>query len=219
MIPNQSIFRKERLQRLPDTPLDRSHGIRLLFGQSLYKKYSCKKTQRVLITLGVLSILLFIVIRLSNTYGDPKPWSEQMTHGFTFLSFFNVTKYPPSLLFILMTLGPAKLFLAFAENPLSKLTSIISTFGRVPLFYYLLHLYLLHLLAMLAAELTGFGWSSMVLSVWITDDPSLDGYGFSLLITYLIWLGIVASLYPLCKWYDRYKTANKQKAVVELFVM
>jgi hypothetical protein len=103
------------------------------------------------------------------------------------------------------------LFLAFAEKPLSKLASIISTFGRVPLFYYLLHLYLIHLLAMLAAELTGFGWSSMVLSVWITDNPSLDGYGFSLLITYLIWIGIVASLYPLCKWYDRYKTANKQK--------
>jgi hypothetical protein len=103
------------------------------------------------------------------------------------------------------------LFLAFAEKPLNKLTNIISTFGRVPLFYYLLHLYLIHLLAMLAAELTGFGWSSMVLSIWITDNPALDGYGFSLPVTYLIWIGIVASLYPVCRWYDIYKTNNKQK--------
>jgi uncharacterized membrane protein len=174
------------------------------------KSIAANKRRGVLITLGVLSILLFIVIRLMNFYGDPKPWSEQMKPGFTFLSFFNVTKYPPSLLFVLMTLGPALIFLAFAEKPLGKLTHMISTFGRVPLFYYLLHLYLIHLLAMLAAELTGFGWSSMVLSVWITDNPSLDGYGFSLLVTYLIWIGIVASLYPICKWYDRYKSANKQ---------
>jgi len=64
---------------------------------------------------------------------------------------------------------------------------------------------------MIAAELPGFEWRSMVLPVWVTDYPALDGYGFSLGVTYLIWLGIVALLYPICKWYDRYKTANKQK--------
>lgn len=127
------------------------------------------------------------------------------------MSFINVSKYPPSLLYLLITLGPALLFLAFTEKPLSGFTNFISTFGRVPLFYYLLHLYLIHLLGMLAAEITGYDWSDMVLTVWVTDFPGLDGYGFSLGIVYLLWLGIIVILYPLCKWYDRYKIANKRK--------
>ena len=179
---------------------------------SLYSKsVTVVKRKKTLVILGVLSIVLFIVIRFINIYGDLVPWSVQGTSAFTIMSFLNVTKYPPSLLFVLMTLGPALLFLAFAEKPLNRFTLIISTFGRVPLFYYLLHLYMIHLLGMLAAEFTGYDWSDMVLSTWVTEYPGLDGYGFHLGIVYLIWIGIIIVLFPLCKWYDRYKTAHKEK--------
>jgi uncharacterized membrane protein len=178
---------------------------------SLYtKSVTAPARKKVLIILGVFSILLFNIIRFINIYGDPVPWSVQATPAFTFMSFLNLTKYPPSLLYVLMILGPALLFLAFAEKPLNRFTQILSTFGRVPLFYYLLHLYLIHLLGMLAAELTGYDWSDMVLTTWVTDYPGLDGYGFNLGIVYLIWIGIIIMLYPLCKWYDQYKTAHKK---------
>lgn len=180
-------------------------------GNFYIKSMSVLKRKKILISIGFISILLFIVIRFINIYGDPVPWSAHNTPAFTIMSFLNLTKYPPSLLYILVTLGPALLFLALAEKPLNRFTGIISIFGRVPLFYYLLHLYLIHVLGMLAAEFTGYDWSDMVLTVWVTDFPGLDGYGFNLGIVYLIWIGIIIALYPLCKWYDRYKMANKQK--------
>jgi hypothetical protein len=111
-----------------------------------------------------------------------------------------------------MTLGPAILFLALTEKAHGFLVRIISVYGRVPLFYYLLHIYLIHLVAMLAAELSpGFSWKDWILNRPPWDNPDLNGYGFSLGVTYLVWLGIVAILYPLCKWYDRYKQQHKEK--------
>ncbi len=128
---------------------------------------------------------------------------------FTVISFVNVFKYPPSLLYILMTLGPALLFLAFTEKRLSKIGEVISVFGRVPFFYYILHLYLIHILAEVAMNITGYSWSNR--SIWMNINPELVGYGFSLGIVYIIWILIVVTLYPLCKWYDKYKSANKDK--------
>ncbi|MEJ7674155.1 MAG: hypothetical protein WKF59_16040 [Chitinophagaceae bacterium] len=75
------------------------------------------------------------------------------------------------------------------------------------MFYYLIHIYLIHLLAMLAAQLTGFGWQTMIADIF----PQVKGYGFSLLVVYLIWVGVILILYPLCKWYDKYKTKHKEK--------
>jgi uncharacterized membrane protein len=179
---------------------------------SLYtNNVSASTRKRFLLSAGLISILFFILLRFINVYGEPMQWSVQNTSVLTILSFLNVTKYPPSLLFVLMTLGPALIFLAVSEKSTKRFTNIISTYGRVPMFYYLLHLYLIHLLAMFAAELTTHDWRDMVLDVWVTENPGLDGYGFSLALVYLIWLGIIITLYPLCRWYDRYKTANKQK--------
>ena len=110
-----------------------------------------------------------------------------------------------------MTIGPALIFLALAEKPLNSLGKIISVYGRVPLFYYVLHIYLIHLTAMLAASLTGFNWSVMILNNFPGNIPSLHGYGFHLWAVYIIWIILVIALYPLCKWYDNYKTSNKQK--------
>jgi len=180
---------------------------------SLYiPAFSVERRKRILLILGCSSIVLFVLIRFVNIYGDPNPWTTQQTIVFSFLSFIKVTKYPPSLLYTLITLGPALLFLAFSENITGRAMKIISVYGRVPMFYYLLHIYLIHLTTMLAAGLfTDFSWR-----IWLLKQPlwfaeSLKGYGFSLGIVYLVWMGIVIAVYPLCKWYDRYKTSHKEK--------
>src|SRR5690606_18426134 len=167
--------------------------------------------KKQLIFLGLMSMVLFIAIRFTNFYGDAVPWSVQKNTVFTIMSFLNLTKYPPSLLYILMTMGPLLLMLAFMEKPLNRFTNFISVFGRVPLFYYILHLYLIHLLGMLAAAFTGFDWSDMILTTWVSLDPGLVGYGFNLGIVYLVWIFVVLSLYPACKWYDKYKMTHKEK--------
>ncbi len=187
----------------------------MILGYSLGNLYNPKfdpqQRKKTLIWLGVSAIVLFIIVRYINVYGDLIPWSQQKNALFTFFSFINTFKYPPSLLFILMTLGPAMIFLAFTENASNKVSQIISVYGRVPLFYYLTHFFLLHLFAMVAAQLTGFGWYAMVLDQPVTSEPKLSGYGFSLGITYLVWITVVVVLYPVCKRYDRYKQMHKEK--------
>jgi hypothetical protein len=121
-----------------------------------------------------------------------------------------VTKYPPSLLYVLVTLGPAILFLAVSENYYGIISQRIKILGRVPMFYYLLHLYLIHLLAMTAALFTGYDASDMVFNTWVTNSPNLVGYGFSLWVVYVVWISVVLILYPLCKWYDGYKAEQQR---------
>ena len=174
--------------------------------------FSAERRKKILLMIGGSAVALFILIRLLNTYGDLSHWSQQPSAFYTVLSFIKVTKYPPSLLYALMTLGPAVLFLAFAENIKNPLSKVISVYGRVPMFYYLLHIFFIHIFTLVAAGLfTSFSWK-----VWILNEPlwftqTLKGYGFSLGIVYLVWLTIVIGLYPLCKWYDRYKTNHKEK--------
>jgi len=176
------------------------------------RNFDAAKRKKILLRIGSGAILLFILIRFINVYGDPSQWSHQQSAWFTVLSFIKATKYPPSLLYILMTLGPALLFLAVTENVSNRVSKIISIYGRVPMFYYILHIFLVHLLTLLASGwFTHFGYR-----VWILQQPlwfstSLKGYGFSLGIVYLVWISIVVSLYPLCKWYDKYKTSHKEK--------
>lgn len=180
-------------------------------GQLYLPTYHAGKRRKTLIGLGLGAIALFIIIRFINMYGDPHPWSAQNTPVFTVLSFLNTTKYPPSLLYILMTLGPAMLFLALAEKPLGKLSEKLVVFGRVPMFYYLLHIYLIHALAVIAAAISGYKWSDMVLTGWVSMNNQLKGYGYSLAFVYILWILIIIGVYPLCKWYDNYKRANHSK--------
>ncbi|MBO9201004.1 MULTISPECIES: DUF1624 domain-containing protein [Niastella] len=182
-----------------------------VFGQLYLPTYDAGKRRKNLIALGLGAIALFIIIRFINMYGDPHPWSAQKTPVFTLLSFLNTTKYPPSLLYILMTIGPGMLFLAFAERPLNKLSEKVVVFGRVPMFYYLLHIYLIHILAVIAAAISGFNWSDMVLTGWVSMNAQLQGYGYSLAFVYVLWIIILIGVYPLCKWYDNYKQANRSK--------
>ena len=182
------------------------------FGTLYTSAYSSERRKKILLMLGGSAIALFILLRFTNLYGNPSPWSQQLSPFYTFLSFINTNKYPPSLLYILMTLGPAILFLAFAENINNKVSKAISIYGRVPMFYYILHIFLVHLLALAAAGLfTNYSWDVFILKqpLWFTED--LKGYGFSLGIVYLVWAVVVIGLYPLCKRYDKYKSSHKEK--------
>lgn len=178
---------------------------------SLYTPATAPETRKKsLRNMGIGAILLFIILRWTNMYGDAALWSEQKNMLFTVLSFINVSKYPPSLLYILMTLGPALLFLAYAERPLNAVTSRITIFGRVPMFFYLLHIPLIHGLGVLAAWWSGHPPAAMVnLTTWVTANPQLQGYGFSLPVVYLVWIAVMLMLYPLSLRFSQYKQANQ----------
>ncbi len=179
---------------------------------TLYKpSFDAQKRKKILLQLGSGLILLFVVIRFINSYGDPSPWNVQPNAFFTFLSFINVTKYPPSLLYVLITLGPAMIFLALSEKMRGKLSQYVIALGRVPMFFYIIHIYFIHSLALIAALATGFSASDMTFTTWVTDSVNLKGYGFSLGVVYLVWTSVVLLLYPACLWYDRYKTGHKEK--------
>ena len=168
-----------------------------------------KRRKPMLVMLGFSAISIFIVLRGINWYGDPSRWSGQSTELYTMLSYLNVTKYPPSLLYTLMTLGPALLFLALSEMPLNKWEERITVFGRTAMFYYLAHILLIHILAVIAAAVLGYNASDMILTGAVNEQPELKGYGFSLIVVYLVWIGIHLILYPICRRYDRYKRANQ----------
>ena len=166
--------------------------------------------RKTLLRLGLGSIALFVLLRGINVYGDPSHWSVQRNGVFTFISFLNVTKYPPSLLYILMTIGPAMIFLAVTEKPLNALTEKIIVFGRVPMFYYLVHIYFLHGLAIIGAVVSGHPASDMTfLTTWVSANEKLKGYGFGLGTVYIIWVATIILLYPLCKWFAEYKRSHQ----------
>jgi len=179
------------------------------FGELYHPDRDPTERRRLLSRLGWGAIGLFILLRAVDGYGDPSPWSIQRNLVYTVLSFINVSKYPPSLLYILLTIGPALIFLSVAERPLTAVTRPLALVGRVPMFYYLVHIYFLHALAVVAAAVSGFPPAAMVnLTNWVTANPQLKGYGFGLDIVYAVWIGTVIVLYPLCRWFDRYKRSH-----------
>ena len=108
-----------------------------------------------------------------------------------------------------MTLGPSFIFLALAEGRVTSLKEKIIVFGRVPMFYYLAHILLIHVFAMIGAVILGYKWSDMILTTMINRAPALKGYGFNLIIVYMVWVALILMLYPLCKWFDRYKRIHQ----------
>ena len=146
---------------------------------------------------------------MRNGYGDPTPWSEQKNAVYTFLSFLNVTKYPVSLQYSCMTLGPALIVLALVEKLKNRSVNAISIFGRVPFFYYVLHFYLLHVICVVLFFVSGYGWDKVIDKNSFMFFRPLD-FGFSLSIVYIIWVAVVFILYWPCKWFSRYKKTHKQ---------
>ena len=150
------------------------------------------------------------MLRFINIYGDPLLWSSQKNATFTFLSFMNVTKYPPSLLFDLVTLGIMFLIFAIAEKANSRAGNVVSVYGKVPMFYFLVHFYFIHLVLIAILFLQGFHWSDLSFASGAFGRPQGLQSGVSLLLVYVIWISVVIILYKPCVWYGRYKTTHKQ---------
>ena len=172
--------------------------------------WSAAARRGVLLALSSGLPLLFLVHRWSNVYGDPARWTVQATPWRTVLSFLNTTKYPPSLLFLCMTLGPAMLVLLTLDRGTPRLLRPALTFGRVPLFYFLLHFPLIHLLAVLVCYAVYGDAHWMFQSAQLSDFPFSrpPGWGFSLPVVYGIWISLVVSLYPLCRWFAAFKACR-----------
>lgn len=180
-------------------------------GRFYDKDFADSKRQKLFNMIGIMAIVFFFVLRLSNVYGNLNTWTTYDMGSKTLMSFLNISKYPPSLLYLLITLGVMFIFIANTESLKGRVVNFFTVFGRVPFFYYIIHIYLIHFLAMVFAEFSGFGWQFMVLEDWIVEMPRLKGYGFSLWVVYAVWISVIAMLYPACKWYDRYKINHKEK--------
>ncbi|CAN5754051.1 hypothetical protein BH18ACI4_BH18ACI4_12260 [soil metagenome] len=179
------------------------------------------RRRRILLKMGSAATALFIILRIINLYGDPSYWSSQNSAIFTFLSFLNTTKYPPSLLFLLMTLGPAMFALAwFESNQIesaesepgrqalrAKVRNVFITFGRVPLFFYLLQWPTAHFISVLlhlaAGKPTGWMFGGRI------GSPAPAGSGFNLAVVYGCWIVGVVLLYSLCKWFAGVKQRRR----------
>jgi uncharacterized membrane protein len=186
-------------------------GVMLLgfcFGKLFEPGRAPERRIKTLFQLGTSMIIFFVILRFANLYGDPVPWSPQ-PRGFTYtvLSFFNLNKYPPSLLFLCMTIGPGILFLAFIEKTQNKFTAIMNTFGKVPMVFYVLHFYLLHFLLVIVFYFQGFGSTDIV----SPNNPFLfkpNGIGFGLWGVYAVWAIVILALFPICKKYGVYKSSH-----------
>jgi hypothetical protein len=152
----------------------------------------------------LLTTLAFIVVRYINAYGDPFPWSPQRSAALTVASFLNVLKYPPSLDFLLMTLGPVMVALAVVEGARGRVASWLSVYGRVPLFYYVVHIYVAHSLAMILALIQGGELRRIPV---VTDPGSIPSwYGVSLPGVYMAWAIVLLLMYFPCRWYAGLKS-------------
>jgi uncharacterized membrane protein len=185
-----------------------------VFGAVLRRPASAR--WRAMLVWGGSSLVLFAALRWTNRYGDPLPWKPQATAARTFMSFLDVQKYPPSLLFSLATLGVSLCLMAAfeawqARGRLQALRSVLSVYGRVPFFYYILHFTMIHLAALLTTAAMGLDWRW-----WFGLPPNggvffgqPPGYGFSLPIVYLVWIAVVTFCYFPCRWFADLKQRKK----------
>lgn len=170
--------------------------------------------RRTMLRLGLALTTAFIALRAWNHYGDPAPWTHQKSAMFTALSFLNCTKYPGSLDFLLMTLGPALLALAWFDRMAFKPPNPLVVFGRVPMFYFILHFYLIHVLAVLGAWLR---YGNLATGFVFNPLPSMGGptrlfpanFGYSLWTVYGVWLLVLVLLYPVCRWFAQVKATRR----------
>jgi len=178
------------------------------YGLGFIYRWESSRRRWLLGMLGMTCCAAFVLLRSWNGYGNTVTWTIQTTPLGTVMSFLNCTKQPPSLCFLLMTLGPALLFLAAFDRGVGRWAGPVIIFGRVPLFFYLLHLPLIHGLCVGAAwvQAGGFPW-------WLLTNPPLGDmppdYGFTLPVVYAVWLAVVVMLYPPCRWYAAVKQQTR----------
>lgn len=180
-----------------------------IFGRLYRTGFDAGKRRKILMQLGFAIIIFFIALRFMNVYGNPVPWSHQKDGLFTFFSFINATKYPVSLLYSCMTLGPAIVALALLERVQNKLTGILRMYGRVPFFYYVCHFFLIHTICMILFFASGYGAKDIV----DARTPFLFrplNFGFDLWVIYAIWIFVIVILYWPCKRFDNYRRTHHQ---------
>ncbi|HJP62594.1 MAG TPA: heparan-alpha-glucosaminide N-acetyltransferase domain-containing protein [Mucilaginibacter sp.] len=177
-----------------------------VFGQLYKVGFAAEKRRKVLMLSGAIAFALFFVVRLLNHYGDPAPWTAQRNAAHTVLSFLNLTKQAPSLLFLMMTLGPVLLLLVWAEKVKGRLADFCRVYGHVPYFYFLLHLILLRLSNLAFIALSGVSFRS-------DGNPLVwqaAGFGIPLWAVYPMWAAVVFLLYFPCKWFGEYKRSHSK---------
>ena len=182
------------------------------FGLGQIYRWNPQRRRAFLLRLGVALTASFVVLRAANFYGDPVRWTGQSSGAFTALSFLNASKYPPSLLFLLMTLGPALVFLRAVDGGTPGFLRPALILGKVPMFYFLVHLPLIHLLAVIVCY-ARYGEAH-----WMFESPNLTqypftappGWGYSLPVVYLIWILVVVALYPVCRWFAAVKQRRRE---------
>jgi uncharacterized membrane protein len=169
--------------------------------------WEAERRRAMLVRLGIGCVVAFLALRAMNVYGDPQRWEAQRSTTFTLLSFINANKYPPSLLYLLMTLGPALLLLRAVDAKTPSVLRPALVIGKVPFFYFVMHVLLLHLAAVLASYVrygtVHFMFESPTLDRFPVTQP--PGWPAPLLVVYLIWAGVVVTLYPLCRWYAAFR--------------
>lgn len=170
---------------------------------------SAAQRRRLLLCIGLAATAGFILLRAGNFYGEPRPWESQGSFMATLIDFLNTSKYPPSLMFLLMTLGPAITALALFERASGAVARFFITIGRVPFLYYVLHIYLLHAAAKLYAW-ARYGDAGLEWNVLMSPQP-LPGYDIGLWVAYLAWALVVIALYPICRWFAGVKQRNRSR--------
>jgi uncharacterized membrane protein len=171
------------------------------FGRRLAQDRS--RRDRTVVRWGVALTIGFVLLRFPNVYGDARPWQLFGDWRFSVMSFLNCEKYPPSLLYLLMTLGPALIVLVGLESSRFGRARCLEVCGRTPLFFYLLHLYWIHALALGLAALAGGPVDALIGGAWDPEIPA--GYGYGLGTVYAIWLLVLVTLFPLCRWFEAFK--------------
>jgi uncharacterized membrane protein len=205
-------------------PVDKTHvifdlyavipwtGIMMLgyvFGSMYQRGFDPQKRRNILRYAGIATLSFFVAMRLINQYGDPNPWAIQRDGVHSLLSFFNVSKYPPSLLYSCMTLGVSLLVLSATEAINNRVTRLLTIYGNVPFFYYVPHFFLLRIINIIVFFAAGYTTSQIVTpgSPFLFKPP---GFGFSLWVVYLVWFVVIVILYFPCRWYSKYKKTHTQ---------
>lgn len=181
------------------------------FGSIYQTSFPAEQRRRRLLSIGISATVLFIILRSFNLYGEPHPWRTQDSFVFSLMSFLNTTKYPPSLQFLLMTLGPALILLSVMEAFGNHIPEPIIVFGRVPFFFYIVHLYVIHALAIVLLIYEGRDWHEYILSARRIMSGTLSDVGLSLGAVYAIWILVILLLYPICRWYQKYRENHPSK--------
>lgn len=200
-------------------PIDSNHFVGVLYailpwtgvmllgysiGVWFQKNYPAEKRKRLLLITGASMIILFVLLRFARGYGDPGAWN-----GSTLFSFLDTSKYPPSLQYCCMTLGPALILLALIENVRAGWSKVVSVYGRVPFFYFILHFYLIHGLLVIVFFASGYTTAEIADNQTPFFFRPLN-FGYNLWVVYGIWIAIVSILYFPCLWFYRYKMQHRQ---------